>query len=525
MIFKSIKWRLQLWYGLSLLLVLAGFGFTAFQLERTRTLRKIDTELQRRSDVLMQAMRRPPREQGQNPPEREPGRFPPARFDGPPGDDLSERGSVSPPRNFRLPAQFEPLFDAGDTNGFYYLMIWRDGREFGRSENAPENESPLVMIKRRGLINQNRAPNQMAGDVAANAEDFVPKEQERMQLARLMQDAPIKMRGPLREMAVRTPPGEVIIVGRNIAPELKEFRLLAVRLTVVGGVILAVGLAVGWWLASRALRPIADISAAAERIATGDLSQRINSSETESELGQLAGVLNSTFAKLEAVFAQQKQFTSDAAHELRTPVSVILTQTQSTLNKERSPAEYRQTLEACQRAAQRMRRLIESLLELARLDVGQENLKQLRFDLANPARDCVELLRPLADERRIKVCAQLLPAACLGDAERIGQVITNLLTNALQHTPAGGEVEISTKAEHGTAILTVSDNGTGISPEHLPHIFDRFYRVDTARTSSQGRSGLGLAISKAVIEAHGGSIEVTSKTSVGSVFTVRLPML
>ena len=333
------------------------------------------------------------------------------------------------------------------------------------------------------------------------------------------------MRGTFREMLTLTPPGERILVGRNIAPELKELRLIAMRLILVGSAILLVGVVVGWWLTSRALRPIADISRTAEEIASGDLSKRINSSETESELGQLAGVLNSTFARLEAVFAQQKQFTSDAAHELRTPVSVILTQAQSTLNKERSPAEYRETLEACQRAAQRMRRLIESLLELARLDAGQENLKQLRFDLANPARDCVELLRPLADERQIKIRAQLLPAACLGDSDRITQVITNLLTNAVNYTPMGGVVEISTKAENGAAILTVADNGDGISAEHLPHIFDRFYRVDSARTSSQGHSGLGLAISKAIIEVHGGNIEATSKTGAGSVFIVRLPMI
>src|SRR6185503_11389110 len=149
------------------------------------------------------------------------------------------------------------------------------------------------------------------------------------------------------------------------------------------------------WLATRALRPIAEISRAAREIAAGDLSKRINASETESELGQLVAVLNSTFTRLDAAFAQQQQFTSDAAHELRTPVSVILTQIQSTLNKERTGVEYRETLEACQRAAQRMRRLIESLLELARFDAGQEQLKRIQFDLATTARDCAELVQPL----------------------------------------------------------------------------------------------------------------------------------
>lgn len=525
MIFKSIKWRLQIWYGLSLLLVLAGFGFTAFQLERTRTLRKIDGELQRRADTLLSALRRSPRDQGQFPPDREPNQFPPRRFDGPPEADLPGGRRIDPPKNFKLPAQFEALFDGGDTNGFYYIMIWRDGLEFARSDNAPVDERYRVKYEPYGKQRNNLPDLTLSQPTDSPAKETPPGFEGKFQLERQAQELPIIMRGDLRELVMRTPPGEAIVVGRNIAPELKEFRLMAARLTFVGGAILVLGVAVGWWLASRALRPIADISRTAEEIARGDLSKRINSSETESELGQLAAVLNSTFARLEAAFVQQKQFTSDAAHELRTPVSVMLTQTQSTLNKERSPAEYRETLEACQRAAQRMRRLIESLLELARLDAGQETLKQLRFDLANPARDCVELLRPLADDKQIKFRAQLQPVACVGDSERVAQVITNLLTNALNHTPAGGVVEIVTKAENGAALLVVSDNGAGIAAEHLPHIFDRFYRVDTARTSSQGRSGLGLAISKAIIEAHGGSIEVTSEINAGSAFTVRLPMV
>ncbi len=515
--FKSIKWRLQIWYGLSLLLVLAGFGFTAFQLERTRTLRKIDGELQRRADTLLQTLRRPgPENDLPRPP-----RFGEGRID----DGREERRAIRPPREFKLPAQFEPLFDTGDTNGFYYLMIWRDGWEFARSANAPADERKAVVYE--PYLNQlNKLPDlNISRPTETPAKEQSPGLNGKMQLERLAQELSVAMRGPLREMAVRTPPGEVIIVGRNIAPELKEFRLIAARLALVGGGILLVGMAIGWWLSSRALRPIAAISCTAEEIAGGDLSKRINSSETESELGQLAGVLNSTFARLDATFAQQKQFTSDAAHELRTPVAVILTQTQSTLTKERSPAEYRETLEACQRAAQRMRRLIESLLELAQIDAGQATMKRMRFDLANPTRDCVEMLLPLAEERKIKMQAQLAPAACHGDPERITQVIVNLLTNAVNHNRDGGEIQIVTRAENGAALLLISDNGPGISAEHLPHIFDRFYRVDAARNSSQGRSGLGLAISKAIVEAHGGVIEVSSQVGEGTMFTVRLPVM
>ncbi len=155
-------------------------------------------------------------------------------------------------------------------------------------------------------------------------------------------------------------------------------------------------------MVSRSLRPITDISATAARISAGDLSQRINATDAESELGQLAAVLNSTFARLEAAFAQQRQFASDAAHELRTPVAVILAQTQTALHRERDAAGYKQTVEACLRAAQRMKKLIDSLLSLARFDAGQEVLKRLRFDLSKTAHDCVDLVQPLAEERGIK---------------------------------------------------------------------------------------------------------------------------
>jgi heavy metal sensor kinase len=319
-------------------------------------------------------------------------------------------------------------------------------------------------------------------------------------------------------------PSEVeISVGCSIAPELHELKMTGLKLFSFGGIILILGLAGGGWLVSRAIKPIEQISSTAVKISAGDLSQRINIAETESELGKLAAVLNSTFARLESAFAQQKQFASDAAHELRTPVTVILTQTQTALNRERDAASYKETVAACQRAAQRMKKLISSLLELARLDAGQEQMKRLPFDFSKTIADCVELIRPLANERRVEIFSNLTPIEIAGDSERLAQVVTNLLTNAIQYNHEDGEVRVKLESQNDFAVLTVNDTGTGIPPEDLPRVFERFYRADKSRTGSN--AGLGLAISKSIIEAHGGAIEVSSEENIGTTFVVRLPLV
>jgi len=291
----------------------------------------------------------------------------------------------------------------------------------------------------------------------------------------------------------------------------------------LGGWLLCCGLIIGWKVASRAIKPIEQISSTAVKISAGDLSQRINMAEAESELGQLAAVLNSTFARLESSFAQQKQFASDAAHELRTPVSVILTQTQTALNRERDAASYKETVDACQRAAQRMRKLISSLLELARLDAGQTKLKRQQFDFSKTIEECIELIRPIADEHNITISSRLEPLEINGDAMRLAQVVTNMLTNAIKYNKPGGDARVKLESQNGLAVLTVADTGNGISAEDLPHVFKRFYRGDKSRTGANS-SGLGLAICKAIVEAHGGTIEASSTEDIGTVFTVRLPL-
>jgi two-component system, OmpR family, sensor kinase len=495
-IFNSIKWRLQIWYGLILVVVLAGFGFTAYQLERNRLFRQIDDELHQRIGVLANALHRPP-PRGSGVDAQSFNRPPPNQF---PDDEPPLQGNRPPPE-FNLPSWDTHFFDTNDAHGYYYLILpQRGGKEIARSANYPNHE------------------------ITSYSSDFFASVNRFSQFpTRATKQPRMFTFDNHRETADVLPSGETIWVGCFIEPELKELNRAALNLTAIGSLILLVGLAGGWWFVSRALRPIENISAAAVKISAGDLSQRINVAEAESELGKLAAVLNSTFARLESAFAQQKQFASDAAHELRTPVSVILTQTQTALNRERDAASYKETVEACQRAAQRMRKLIKALLELARLDAGQEKLKRLQFDFSKTVEDCVELIRPLADGRNVKIISEVEPLEISGDPERLAQVVTNLLTNAIQYNREGGEVRVKLKIKNGFAALKVFDTGAGIPAEDLPHVFKRFYRGDKSRTGS-GNSGLGLAISKAIVEAHGGTIEVASKEDAGATFRVQLPL-
>ncbi|MCX6551372.1 MAG: ATP-binding protein [Acidobacteria bacterium] len=485
--FQSIRWRLQLWHGVMLALVLTGFGVTAWRLDRATLFQRADQDLERRVAVIAGAIRgdgapgRPPQAQARPPQDRPPQDRPPR--DRPP-QDRPDFGTRQAPR----PDAPEPDPDASVSDtaaeiAVYYVAWDADGRELLRSALAPGD------VPR---------PERVAGQRAT------------------------RLRGALREYIHFTPRGECILVGRDISTELAGLRRFAVLLAGAGSAVFAIGLAVGWWISTRALRPIAGISATAARISTGDLTQRIPIADSGSELDDLARVLNDTFARLQASFDRQAQFTADASHELRTPVTVVLTQTQNALARERSAADYRDSLASCQRAAQRMRRLTESLLTLARLDSGNTADRSL-CELDRVAADAIDLLRPLAQQQDVTLSADLLPARCEGHAEQLGQVVANLVSNALYYNRPGGTVQVSVSSGPDAAVLSVHDTGLGIAPDDLPHIFERFYRADIARSSAAGRTGLGLAITKSIVDAHGGSIKVVSTPGKGSTFTVRLP--
>jgi signal transduction histidine kinase len=284
------------------------------------------------------------------------------------------------------------------------------------------------------------------------------------------------------------------------------------------------GLIVGSWLITRAVRPVEQIKATAVEVSRGKLSARVPANNPDSELGQLSSVLNATFARLEAAFERQQQFTSDAAHELRTPLAIMISEAQTCLARPRGAAEYKQGLEDCLDTAQQMRKLTDTLLALAHLDVDTADAQCTEIDLADVALHCIGQLQPLASSREITLKHDLSPAQVINVPERIRLVMINLLMNAISYNRPGGEVLVTTRNVGVHASLTVADTGIGIGAADLPHIFDRFYRVDKVRSRSGGHAGLGLSICRAILDAEGGTVDVQSEIGKGTIFTVSLPV-
>lgn len=315
----------------------------------------------------------------------------------------------------------------------------------------------------------------------------------------------------------------LIVIGRPLDEVNEKAAALLHRLILVGTAILALGTAGGRLIVSRSLRPIRTISRTAETIAAGEHHRRIELADAPDELASLAQTLNSTFDHLDEAVETQKRFTADASHELRTPVAVIIAQTEAALKKERSAEEYKRVLAACLRAGKRMKKLADGLLELTRFDGRNAGLAKTRCDLNDLLSDAVDSASLLSARHPVhfqplETDTTDLPVEI--DRERIHQVVLNLIANAVQHNPDGCSIHV-TLARNGT--IEIADDGVGIPPDALPHIFDRFYRVETSRSRDCGGAGLGLSIVKQIVQAHGGEITAASRPGGGALFTITLP--
>ena len=282
---------------------------------------------------------------------------------------------------------------------------------------------------------------------------------------------------------------------------------------------------VGHRIAKRGIRPVQEITTMAERTGSQNLKTRIEPAGYPVELAALARTFNAMLDRLEEAFERLSRFSADIAHELRTPVNNIRGEAEVTLSKNRPSGEYREALTSCLEESSRLSALIESLLFLARAESPGTHLTRetVRVDKELAAvRDYYEAVAAEAGVTLTVEAADGIPA----DLDRVllQRAIGNLVENAISHTPAGGSIRLSADTKDGRVAIKVSDTGTGIPPHALTRVFDRFYRADTARSSQSGHMGLGLAIVRAIVDLHGGTINISSEVSQGTQVTVELPV-
>jgi heavy metal sensor kinase len=491
---KSIRWRLQLWYALVLLVVIGGFAGILLYEVRAARFREVDHGLDASIHYLDTSLRRlPPWDlQGKpasasderRPPPPEPDDDP---FRPPPGPPDRERvlRELDLPRPADRPGPGAP----GPEPPHRYFAVWRpDG----------------ALLKASGLPEEIEMP------------DLSPQEPPPPRSL-------LRQRGPYREAIMMGPSRTALLVGQSMQREQDQLAAFTWLVVTASAIALATGLAGGWLVSARILRPIAAISNTASRISAANLGERIEVQRVDRELTDLAEVLNQTFGRLQAAFERQVRFTADASHELRTPLAILRSHAELALSRPRTAQEYQQSLEACLRAGTRMTELVEGLLILARADAGKLDLGREPLEFRQVVSETIGSLQPLADTKKVGLTADLKPAYVLGDAGRLSQVVTNLLTNAINYNRPGGTVHVSLKSANGEVEVKVIDSGPGIPAADQPLLFERFHRVDKARSRASGGHGLGLAICKSIVEAHGGKIGFDTKLRQGTTFWVRLP--
>lgn len=325
-----------------------------------------------------------------------------------------------------------------------------------------------------------------------------------------------------------SPDGTKYIVESGVPYRQIELALhgLLVTFAIYMPFIISLAVVSGYWLMRRSLQPVDEITNRAEGITSTNLSERLPVIHTGDELERLSVALNRMIERLDNAFQHINRFSADASHELRTPLTILQLELEELVQNHRLPPALADQIGSALEETDRMSHIVENLLAISRLDAGEAKMDKAPTDLGELALSTAEQMKLLAEEKGIVLRSNVAtPVMVEGDRSRLQQVIVNLIANAIKYTTEGGAVEITVRKEEQRAVLEVADNGIGISAEALPHVFERFYRADKARSRTSGGAGLGLAIVKAICAAHGAEIRVSSQEGRGSSFTITLPLL
>ena len=395
---------------------------------------------------------------------------------------------------------FEQFMNQGNLNKFYRIYDG-SGNVGSRSKNISASQFPLSQPAYADALEGKNS-----------YETFTVGGQQPIRVITM----PILFEGKLINL---------VQVGTSLEAVQETLRNLKIFLFTAVPSVLILAALFARFMARRALKPISRIIDTAREIGQGqELSKRIPVLKIKDELGQLALTFNEMMNRLENSFAQMRQFSSDASHELRTPLTVLKGQNELILSKQRKPEEYQEVISSNLEEINYMSKVLEDLFVLSNSDENQVNLDYKPIDLRALVEEVCKHAEILAEEKNIKIIIAFLELIEIqGDEVRLRQMVWNVLQNGIKYTQQGGELKISLQNEGDFALLTIQDTGIGIPEDDLPLIFNRFYRVDKARTRDEGGSGLGLSICRQIAEAHKGKIEVESKLGVGTRFKICLP--
>jgi heavy metal sensor kinase len=474
---RTIRGRLTAWYAAALVLTVAVFGMVAYVAGRGAALQELDRRIEATANLAVGILTESYRA----------------------GNVVVRDDSAGKPQ---LAADLAATLEAVPD---YLVILHREGRVLFLSPAA------------RALTLSQVDELRQLGAAAGTARGTI----------RLSPDGPT-LHYAVRPAAGADPRLGAVLAAGDTGPTQQALQRLSATLIliVLAGILGAI--LIGEWIARHALEPVDRIITEVREITDGrSLHRRLAEPMVKDEIGRLAATLNGMLVRLERSFAALRRFTADASHELKTPLTVLRAGVERMITNPKAAPESLPVLEETLAEINRMTELVDALLTLARADEGQADLHRESVDLraiVEEARETGELLAEHAGVT-IEVAMPVDPVVLDVDPSRIRQLILNLVENAVKYTPHGGTVRVQLAASDGRVQLSVADTGIGIAPGDLPHVFDRFWRADTARTRTGDRSGtgLGLAICKWIAEAHGGSIDVQSRPGRGTVFTVSLP--
>ena len=462
----SIRWRLTLWYGAVLVAVLTAFGGAVYVMMRHGLVARTDAELEGELQEII--------------------------------DDVETTTDWS-----ELGRRWSRRF--ARHGGYEFQVSGVSGMTITRSERLGSDRLPVPSIPRSlHRLDFESVP------LGSRTIDFGPQGRWRV-ATHLVPGAP---GGPV-----------VVQVAATLALVDHELAELLAVLLLTGPLALAGALGGGYLLARAALAPVDRMAVTADQITASRLDCRLDVPNPDDELGRLARTLNGMIARLERSFEEIRRFTGDAAHELRTPLAVMRNAAEVALRVPREAGEYRRVLEEQLEEIERLTRLAEQLLFLCRGDTGLVPQSRQSVRLDELVHEVADHMRAVAAEKRQTITVDTTaPCLASGDADQLRRLLFNLLDNAIKYTPAGGAVAVKSECLSEGVRVVVADDGNGIAGEHIPHVFDRFYRVDPARGQEVTDGiGLGLAICRSIVEAHSGRIGIESAVGGGTQVSFTLP--